>query len=158
MTKVSSKKTLAWLLAASLALNLFLGGYVTAKIARRHFDRRPSASRRIPGTDKMSTEGRELVKTRMAEDSEKVRDTVKKLRDERAKLREIMSAETFDRKAAEASMDNIRILTEDIWKEIQDATLDLAEKLSPADRVQLSKGMPGRARGHNPEGGKRKQK
>ncbi|GHU01087.1 hypothetical protein FACS1894186_3120 [Alphaproteobacteria bacterium] len=142
---MSKNKTLMWVLAVSLAANLFLAGFTAARYVRAG-ERCKAASERMMPLDrrvaaKLSSEGQALVSGRMEESGPALREKFAELRKWRGQLREAMEAQGFDRTAADEAWAGMRKATDDIGRITHEIAMDLAGKLSHDDRAQMLRNL-----------------
>jgi uncharacterized membrane protein len=124
---------LAIVLAASLCLNLFLGG---AWLAGRWFERRvetvaASVMRAYP------PELRRDVLRRLLQDRAELRSAVGGLREARQRMFAVMRADPLDRGALDAAMAEVRARTGDVQALLQSALVASLAEMPAAERAGI---------------------
>lgn len=136
MTTTSRRRTtliLAIALAASLCLNLFLGG---AWLAGRWFERRAEANaasvmRAYP------PELRRDVLRRLLRDRSELRSAVGGLREARQRMVVVMRADPLDRAALDAAMAEVRSRTGALQALLQSALADTLAETPAEERARI---------------------
>lgn len=132
------KRPLLWGLVASLALNLFLLGFVAARHLREHgdLDRRPTGAFRLDRAlrDSELTELRQTMRKRMAEQ----RPARMELRRARHEVRSALEAEPFERARLEAVLSDLRARSLEVQQGMHQVFVDVAQDLTPEQRRRLA--------------------
>ncbi len=144
------RRTLFWLLAASVGLNLFLAGFWVARALRhRDFEQRRSAE--------MFHVGRALRGSKVAGVREKARAHMQRarplrreLRAARAQVKRALEAETYNHTELESALQRLRAKSADVQEALHEALLDVADGLSVEERRALGEAnwSPRRQRPH----------
>jgi uncharacterized membrane protein len=127
------------LLAASLALNLFFIGAITARVVMR--DRRPELGARAflhhSGLDHASKDVQKLVhKNRGA-----VRERMHELSDARKQARAALQAEPFDPAQLDAAFERVRTRTVEMQQEMHKSFSEVAGKLDREQRKRMAEAL-----------------
>ncbi len=133
--------TLIILLVASLAANVFLGGFVAGK----HWGPQHGGMRHERGggpvprdLDSLSPEGREAFRAAFRSEKADMRAAHEELRGLRKAFGETLAAEPFDRAKCEAALAALHAAEAEKQTALMTRLLDAFEKLSPADRKALA--------------------
>lgn len=138
-------KVLPVVLLLSLALNVFLGGFVIG----RHFGRPhhgPPFERFLgpgggPGSadlQALSPEGKEIFRASFHARSEQFRETRLKTRALRKAFYAALAADPFDRRAADAALEALTVAESEAHATLLRELVAATEQLSPADRKVLA--------------------
>lgn len=143
-----SRRTLSIALFASLALNLFLIGAVAGGLVvgqRVRGDDRPPAGRGPPplwrAADVLPPEQARAYREALRDQGRAAREEMHAVRAARLAAWRALGDEPFDAKAAKARLAGIRAEEAAARGRIEDGVVDFADRLSPADRAALARGL-----------------
>ena len=139
-------RTIGVLLALSLAANVFLGGFVAGRLAGPNlsgFERGREDDRGGPGGgrhdfDDLPPAAREKMKAAFKDKREEFARTFREGRALRDEFVGILTAETFDRAAAEAAAAKIEAFEEKRRRSMPRLVIDMMDGLSVEDRRALA--------------------
>ncbi len=143
-----TRRTLTWLLAASLAVNLFLAGFLAARSLRHHDveRRRPPDLFHIGG----ALRGSDVpgVRQKMRTHMQQARPARRELRRARAEVKAALEAEQFDRQRLESALAELRAQSVKMQDLLHGALVDVVDGLSAQERRSLAEAnWSGRRRG-----------
>lgn len=172
MTMTITAKRLAIALATSLALNLFLVGFVAARAlwGRGAFDGREYHGREHHGGEHHAGEdhadehhghffgprglagdasggARQAMRRVLEERKDAFRQQRRSLHAARGAVSEAFAAEPFDRAALERALAELRAQTAESQRIMHESLIEVAPELSPEQRARLAKHALGRERG-----------
>lgn len=138
MTAISRPWALA--LLASVALNLFIGGMFAATLLQRGHGPGPPPPQVGLGwaREALGEEGRPAIERVQRSHQETIRPRVRELRAAGRDVVARMDAEPFDRAALSQAFAELRTRTAASQAAIQEAIVDLAAELTPAERHRLA--------------------
>jgi uncharacterized membrane protein len=140
-------KGLAIALFASLAANIFLGGFVVGRLAggpgHPRFDhpRHHAGPMMEPNLDALSSPGREAFHNVFEAERETLRERHRTLRERRTAFAAALTAEPFDRARAEAALNDLHAVTAEQQAAFAALMIDAVEELSDEDRKLLAKSI-----------------
>jgi uncharacterized membrane protein len=136
------------LLALSMGVNVFLGGFVAGRLLGHHG---PHAGPGEPGArgvfpimaaaEDLSPEGRALVRQTFKARQAELRAAHGEARNARARLAEILAAEPFDRGKAEAALATITGIESENHRVVMMLIVDAAASMTPEDRRRFVEGF-----------------
>ncbi|RMF07928.1 MAG: periplasmic heavy metal sensor [Alphaproteobacteria bacterium] len=135
-----SRKTVRWLgiaLGVSLALNLFIGGYV---IGRAFHEPRPFIGLHHGFHQlarDLSPEGQRIVSEVVRDKLGSVRGDLRRVRELRDEIHKLMLADEVDMGALEAALDAMQRHYDAVENAIRTATIAMAERLPVEERRKL---------------------
>ncbi len=134
------KTVRGYLLLASLAVNLFLGGYLAGNFLPRH--RPPDNFAGLPSPrhleDALPGERRDLIKSVIREHSPEVRRAVEAMFEAQKQVAEAMRQEPLEVAALHQALEIYAARQQDMILAHQSAVADLARRLSAEDRARLA--------------------
>ena len=127
------------LLAASLALNLFLLGVGTARFwLRRDFERNGGLSAHAflhrSGIDESAPAVQAIVRTQRAT----IRKRMHELSDARAHVREVLEIDPLDREKLDAALETVRTCTSDMQRDMHVAVSGIAGVVDGEHRHKMA--------------------
>lgn len=135
---------LAIALFASLAVNIFLGGFVAGRLAGGHphagFGHRPpheAGLMMFPDLDVLSPAGRESFREIFAARHQTLRERHRDLSRRRAAFTAALAADPWDRAKAEAALAELKAATDEQETAFASLIIDAFEGLSTEDRKAL---------------------
>lgn len=147
MTAETAGKKSVWIygvLFASLICNVFLAGVVMG--------RHTSAPAGLPIVDRLIENARNLkelppetrdkVRAAVKQDLPHLRALIKKVREKRAGVRDVLAQPDFDQAALDKAFEELFQAVNDVQREGQDIVRDVANALTPEERAALLKAMP----------------
>lgn len=154
-----SRRTLAILLALSVALNLFVVGAVAGgwwmrerlEIRRTPTAATPALGWRAMGR-RLSPEGREVFRETLRDLAPETAPLAAEGRRNRREAAELMAAPTLDAAALGAALDRARAADVKLRGKLEGAVVDAAARLTPGDRAVLSENLRRRAQRPNRPG------
>jgi uncharacterized membrane protein len=136
-----SPRTLRWVLIGSLALNVLIVGAVLSAVCfggpPRHGPGGPRGALLLGFADALPSERAEVVRQSVATELPNLEAARRSMRDARATVRAMLSAEPYDQGKLEAALEGI------VQGETNEARArtklfgDTVRKLTPAERVEL---------------------
>ena len=137
LEKVTSKPGLGWLLMASLGVNLFLGGFMAARMYSAPAGPAPSTqleffTRGIP--PELPPEAREELEDSIRVHRRELRRTLREYRQTQAEIRALLAAEEFDEEALDKAYQQLRELSTRIQGPIHEAVIEAVRGLDAANR------------------------
>ncbi len=135
-----NRRLLIGALVVSLAINLFIAGFVAARWLRPIPDRPTWPMAEIArGFERLPREQREELRRLTRERRQALRETITRLRQAQAEVNRILETEPFDPRALERSLARIRTLSNDVQREVHAMLLAAAEALPPDARRSLAR-------------------
>ncbi len=145
-------------LGVSLAANVFLGGFLAGKIAGGGRDHGPPHFERRHGDlDDVSPAARDALRRAFSEHRNDNAEVWREMRELHRELIDVITAETFDRAAAEAIAAKFEALDASFRSDMARIMIEAADGLSLEDRKALARHLEkrlkrGGSRGDKPEG------
>ncbi len=137
-------RTLALVLFASIALNLFFAGIMVGRFDRWHGEPKgrehgPSMTRKIERAlgDSLTPTLRERLKAH----SDAMRETRRASRDKRDAIRDTLLQEPFDRTAYLQALESMNEVFDRMRAETHSFMIDIVEQLTPEQRRKLVKSL-----------------
>lgn len=151
-----SRRTLAILLALSVALNLFVIGAVAGgwwmrerlEVRRTPTTAAPALGWRASG-QRLSPEGREIFRDTLRDLAPETAPLAAEGRRNRREAAELMVAPTLDATALTAALDRARKADLELRSRLEGAVIEAAAQLSQADRAVLAENLRRRAQRPN---------
>ncbi len=145
-------------LGLSLAANVFLGGFLAGKIAGQESGREPPRFERRHGGhgdhDDMSPAARDALHRAFQEHRDDNAEVWREMRELHRELIDVITAETFDRAAAETVAAKFEALDASFRSDMARIMIEAAEGLSLEDRKTLARHLEKRLK----RGGRRDDK
>ncbi|MEX1147214.1 MAG: periplasmic heavy metal sensor [Sphingomonadales bacterium] len=139
-TTTRPRTTLRWiggLLAASLALNLFVGGYVIGRMLEGPESFRGGKPKFHHMVRDLSPDGKAVVKDVMKERRPAIRENIAEMHRLRDQLRDHLLAPEVDMAEFDDTLASLRANSLVIQDEIHAVMIDLARRLPPEERARL---------------------
>jgi len=156
MTKTEKRLTIG--LVISLGLNLLIIGFIAARATDHHWRPGPDFS---VGTiaEQLSPESRDALRESMRAHRDDIRAGFRGMRDARRQVRDLLTAEDFNRDAVDQAFADVRAQHDRIQIAMQQAFIDAASQMPREDREHLARmgermmrGMMGGKRRFGPPG------
>jgi len=131
------------LLFVSLALNLFLAGFLAARWLAPEWHERPHGPQAIVErlTSHLSGADAEVMRAAFQANQDKLAAAFGELQQARREVRQILAAQPFDPDALAKAIADVRTKQGAFFAVIQDTILPAVGKLSPEGRKRLLPGM-----------------
>lgn len=146
MSDTVCKKTSFWIYGAlflSLAANMFMGGLLMSRYGT------PPAAQRIERLSEaaknfrtLPPETRDKVKAELKKELPQVREMLGDIRAKRLAVRQVLEQKDYDKAALQKAFDELYKSVDALQLHGQKMVVDMAESLTPEERIALLKAMP----------------